>query len=378
MDLLANIIINAYSIILLGVIIITAMKQGEKETLQYKLYMGMVQVAILLLTLDTLSRFDGSPGTVYPLLNHGGNFLLFALNLTLPSSWLLYVFHQIFVDERKTKRLFWSLLAINLLNMLIIIVSLPLDWFYYIDSNNVYHRGALFPLASVGTIAVLVIAYILILRNRKKIEKKHYFALAFFAVPPCAGIILQIFIYGMSFMLNLAVVSLFILFLNIQQQNIHTDYLTGINNRKSLDDYMRKKINMSNWNQAFGAIMLDFDDFKGINDVFGHDEGDIALKTAARLLSSCLRLTDFIARFGGDEFCVITDVSDEKELLQIVERIQECFKRYNETKEKPYKLSMSAGYSIYDAESGRGMDDFQKHLDKKMYENKQNTLPIVL
>ncbi|MDD3137914.1 MAG: diguanylate cyclase, partial [Lachnospiraceae bacterium] len=298
MNLTGNIVLNAYSILLLVIIYVLSLKQEEKESLQNKVYIYMVKSTMLLLIVDVMGRFDGKPDTIYFFINHIGNYLVFILNLSVPSFWLLYVYLQMKGKEANTKRLIGGLVGINIFYIAMVSFSLPYGLFYSINSENIYQRGPFYPFIVLGTVAMMIAAYVIIIRNRNEIEKKQYYALAFFALPPALGTILQILIYGTAFMLNSAVLSLLVIYLNIQNQSIHSDYLTGISNRKKLDTYLRKKISTSNEKQTFAGMMIDLNDFKKINDEFGHDVGDNALKTATRILCSCLRFSDFIARFG--------------------------------------------------------------------------------
>ena len=139
MDLTYNIIINIYSIALLIIICHNSLKHDEKESLQHKLYMMVLKNTILMLVVDILSRFDGKPDTVYPVINHLGNFMIFLLNPILPSLWLLYVHVQVFQDEKETKRLIYPLLAINALNAVMVILNQFFGWFYYIVSDYIFH-----------------------------------------------------------------------------------------------------------------------------------------------------------------------------------------------------------------------------------------------
>jgi len=371
MDLKYNIFINLYSIIFLLVICLYSAKHNEKESLQDKLYAMMLQITIVMLIVDICGRFNGNPGTVYDFINHWGNFLIFLLSPILPSLWLLFAHDQVFQEERKTKRLIYPLIAVNVINAVLVILTQFFGWFYYIDAGNIYHRGPLFLLSASFTIALVLVAFFLIIANRKKIARKHYFALAFFAIPPSVCILLQIIYYGISLMLSGVVLSLLIVFLNIQNRDMYTDYLTGINNRKKFEIYLKQKINRSTVDKTFSTIMIDFNDFKSINDNFGHDMGDNALQISAKLLNSCLEPNDFIARFGGDEFCIILDKSDKLALEEIIGKIRSCIQNYNESGGQPYKLDFSMGYAIYDYNSHMNVKEYQKHIDVLLYQNKQ-------
>lgn len=371
MNLGNNLIINIYSIAILTVICIHCLKQEEKSSLKYRLYMNMLQVTIVMLVLDIFSRFDGNPSTIYLFVNHFGNFMIFMLNPILPTLWLLYVHDQVFQEEEKTRLLYRPLFAINFINAVIVVVMQFYQKFYYIDSDNIYHRGQFFWISVLIVVIFMLVAFFLIIINHKKIEKKHYFSLMFFSVPPFISIMLQIAFYGTSLIYNSVVLSFLIIFLNIQNHNIYTDHLTGVNNRKKLELYLKEKIRTTTVNKTFSAIMIDLNDFKYINDTFGHHMGDDALEASAKLFQSCLKSTDFIARFGGDEFCIVLDISDISGLEKIVCRINRTIKEYNDFDGKPYNISVSMGYAVYDCHSCMTVEEFQKKIDILMYENKK-------
>ena len=283
----------------------------------------------------------------------------------------MYAHFQVFHEENLTKRLLIPLITLFAANSMITVLSLWFRWYYYIDSENIYHRGQYFWIPVSITIGLILSAFLLIIINRSKIEKKHYLSLVFFAVPPFACIILQLLFYEIPFMLNGLSLSLLIVFFTIQNRRMDTDYLTGAYNRKSLEAYMRKKIGASTENRTFSAILLDLNDFKEINDNFGHDTGDEALETSVRLLKTCIRHNDFIARFGGDEFYIILDISDQVELEETVFRINRCLEKHNKNTTGPYTLGFSMGYAVYDCRSKMKIEEFQKKIDIMMYENKR-------
>jgi len=370
MSLENNTIINLYSIIILFIILLHCIKTENKELLYNRIYLLMLKIVMVLLVFDIFSRFDGQKNMLYPLLNQLGNFFIFGLNLVLPSLFLIYVHCQIFAKEEKTRKLFIPLIALNLFNLFFTVLSEFFGIYYSIDQNNIYHRGPGFFIPVLFTFILLLMTFAFIIANKKKFERKYYYSLLFFAFPPVLSIILQVTFYGISLILNSVVISLLIIFLNIQNQSMSTDYLTGINNRKSLESYLESKINSITRKKTFSSIIIDIDGFKKINDNFGHNEGDKALQVSAKILSDCLRLNDFIARFGGDEFFIVLDTSDQKDLEYIVSRIKKRTEKYNESGEKKYKISFSMGYAVYDYNLKMGSKEFQKHVDLLMYEDK--------
>jgi len=371
LNLTSNIIINCYSIILLSVIYYHNLKHIDKKSLGNRLFKRVIEMTSLMLVLDIFSRMEGNSGTLYPLLNSAGNFLIFLLSPALPSFWLMYAHFQIHRDETKTMRLLLPLAAIFGVNGFMLVFSQPYGWFYTIDAANIYHRGPLywFPVAVTG--CLLLAAFVLISLNRRQIEKKHYSSLLFFPLPPFIGIVLQIVIYGIPFVLNGVVISLLIVNFSIQNSHLYTDYLTEVYNRKGLEAYMREKIKSVSKRGSFSAILIDIDNFKIINDTLGHAAGDDALATAADLLSKSLRASDFIARYGGDEFYIILDASNNQGLELAVSRIKDCFSKFNQQKIKPYRLDLSMGYLVYDRDTQPPLETFSKQIDLLLYENKR-------
>ncbi|MCX7615647.1 MAG: GGDEF domain-containing protein, partial [Clostridiales bacterium] len=243
--------------------------------------------------------------------------------------------------------------------------------YYTIDSENVYHRGPLMPITIVVLLSTVFVSLYIIIKNKRNIERRYFIALIHFYAVPIVGTVLDIIFYGYSFILNSIAISLLIVLLHTKKRSSEMDYLTGLYNRKRLEAYLLYKIDSSSENRTFSAILIDMDNFKLINDTFGHDMGDDALETAAVLLKKSIRSDDFIARLGGDEFYIILNHSDRKSLELVVSRIKRCVEQYNESGVKPYKLHFSMGYDVYDYSLRQTMKEFQKRVDILMYENKQ-------
>lgn len=370
MNLTVNILMNAYAMVILLVIYHHSRKQAERNSLQHKLFTMLLNTTALMLIADIIGRLDGTAHSYFSYLNHVGNFILFSMNTVLPSIWLLYVRYQLFREEKFPKLLVYLLVIINVFNFIIITLSQFYGWLYHIDSNNIYHRGPLYPLGGIISIAMILASWLMTITNRKKVFEQYFYSLAFFAAPPLIGILLQVLFYGAPFIVNSVVISLLIIFLNIQKQSIETDFLTGVNNRKKLETYLKGKIGECSNGKTFSAILLDLNNFKAINDQFGHNVGDDALETFTKLLRNCVRASDFIARYGGDEFYIILDISDKKVLQETVNRINRRIKEFNLKSDKPYKLSVSMGYDVYDPKSRMNMEQFQKHIDMLMYKDK--------
>jgi diguanylate cyclase (GGDEF)-like protein len=165
---------------------------------------------------------------------------------------------------------------------------------------------------------------------------------------------------------------LMFIYFNIQNARLSADYLTGISNRRDIDSYLALLIKDVSSGPSFSGIFMDIDDFKNINDRYGHIVGDEALRVTADLLKRSMRKDDFIARFGGDEFIIIAPrLEKEAELKITAQRIIMNFEEYNRIGTLPFDLTLSMGSAVYKKGSGLTPAQFIKKLDDLMYENKR-------
>ena len=149
------------------------------------------------------------------------------------------------------------------------------------------------------------------------------------------------------------------------------DDLTGISNRRgfmSLAQHAIKMCDRMAWPAAF--IMFDLDEFKPINDQFGHAEGDRALKAFARILKTQFRESDVFARIGGDEFVAILTGTGTDMVESALRRFQESIDQYNKESKRGYDIMYSAGYAIRDRDDSESLETMLALADSQMYENK--------
>lgn len=378
-----NLVLNGYSLFLVALLGAYTRQQSNRKNLSDRLFLWIIYTVLLLLGADMLSRFEGRPNSLYPLLNQTGNFLLFFLSLILPSLWLLYVhgqIHKVSPKTKSTRKLILPLMVLNGLNALFVIASLAFGWYYQIDKENHYTRGPLFLLPALVAIVLIAISFYLLVTHAKTLERKTLYSLLLPSILPLLCILIQVWFYGLSLVLNGVAISLILVFMNFQNHHLNTDYMTGIHNRKTLEKYLKRKVNNLSKEGRFAAILLDLDNFKGINDNFGHGAGDEALESAARIFKSCLRERDFLARYGGDEFYIVVNTERKEVLLSIMERITKAIEVYNQTRENSYTLGVSMGYGFYHHKGYANLEAFQLEVDRRMYvakEQKKRTNQIL-
>jgi diguanylate cyclase (GGDEF)-like protein/PAS domain S-box-containing protein len=150
------------------------------------------------------------------------------------------------------------------------------------------------------------------------------------------------------------------------------DALTGLFNRRRFEEEVERHIAHGRRYGISGALLLlDLDDFKHVNDGYGHRAGDTVLTAVADVLDSRLRETDVVARFGGDEFAVLMPVGGETEAAELAELLTAAVHREVPTPAGP--LYASVGYAIFDESTTS--DEILSRADDAMYADKAHPHP---
>jgi len=164
-------------------------------------------------------------------------------------------------------------------------------------------------------------------------------------------IVFAIFGYVMGFILDKLFSqkqSLEVINTVLEGQSI-TDDVTGLYNHRHLMDVLAKELERAKrYHRTLSAVMLDIDDFKKINDQYGHLVGDRVLRELARLLKKSVRQVDTVARYGGDEFFIILPESTSDAAQLVAERIQGNARGYHFNQpENSLSLTVSIGISSF-------------------------------
>ncbi|NTU56016.1 MAG: sensor domain-containing diguanylate cyclase [Anaerolineales bacterium] len=133
-------------------------------------------------------------------------------------------------------------------------------------------------------------------------------------------------------------------------QQARSDMLTGLPNRRALDERLDDEISISlHSGRPFGVVMMDLDGFKSINDTYGHDCGDAFLRQIANHLQASLRGSDFLARYGGDEMTLILPDTDLPQAAYVARKVQAQLTALNLTLPdgKPVTLGVTGGIALF-------------------------------
>lgn len=147
------------------------------------------------------------------------------------------------------------------------------------------------------------------------------------------------------------------------------DPLTGVKNRRSMDEELAVATNLSARNGiSHGLVLLDIDHFKKVNDEYGHSVGDEVLKELVALVQQNIRRSDQIFRFGGEEFVLLMSGVDEAGLRAVMHNLQEIIRRFL----KHPGGSVTASFGVAVLESGESAEDWFSRADAALYEAKES------
>lgn len=296
------------------------------------------------------------------------NFLLFP---ALGAEWHQFIRNILTAEERLRMRYIGSFVTVVAgIGIVLSMLSPVTSWVFYYDAAGHYQRGPLFLAPMITTLLIFVVTDIFLFTQVKSLSRYSIRMLGAYPIAVVIGSLLTFVIDDVPWIPLGFSISTLGLFAHMQNTGMGRDYLTGLYNRRKLEELMEEYIERTEEGRKFAAIMMDLDNFKRINDTLGHTTGDVALSETARLLKRSVRSGDAVARFGGDEFFILLDMDAEDSLEDIIKRIENEEEAFSRTDGR-YELRLSKGYDFFDANKFSSVREFETHLDNLMYEDKK-------
>ena len=286
--------------------------------------------------------------------------------------WLIYIALKLEKQSFNRKKIFlWSvpLIAFSLIALL----NPYTEFLFRIDENNLYVRGTgiylhwfityfYFASATVKTIRAVV-------KTKNQYKRHQIIPYLYFIIPPLIASVVQMLFYGVTAsQVGITISVLLVAFSNISRRN-NTDPLTGLNNRNGLSEYIERYLNRGTESRLF-FLMIDINNFKYINDGFGHLVGDCALIDAATVIGAACDLSAkklFCCRYGGDEFLIAGIDFEDGDIEELKKSIGEILKTADH---RPYRLSFSIGVASGICENISSAEELIVKADKAMYAEK--------
>ncbi|PKM49988.1 MAG: hypothetical protein CVV02_13475 [Firmicutes bacterium HGW-Firmicutes-7] len=286
------------------------------------------------------------------------NILGFALTPMIPIAITL-------IFDRRILRTHKLLLVPTLINIVATVLSPLFRFIFYVDANNQYIRGDYFFIF----ITVYIINFLFLVMSTLDAGKKYNYpimrkmvALSIFTIIGTSIQLVDPLVYSSWHCVTL---SLFLYFLLMSEFDSSFDTLTGLYNRATFDKAAKQMVRP----KVFSVIMLDINDFKCVNDTYGHDYGDRVIKNVATIIRESFNKHYTCYRFGGDEFCITSNETDQE---KIEFQLRTMTNALAEMREKGNLLpTVSYGYSIFPG--GERLDFYKilKEADDQMYHFKK-------
>ncbi|HET9478446.1 MAG TPA: diguanylate cyclase [Pyrinomonadaceae bacterium] len=158
-------------------------------------------------------------------------------------------------------------------------------------------------------------------------------------------------------------------YLDVCEEAAFTDHLTGLANRRRFERQLEREVGRTmRFGHPFSLLMVDIDNFKNLNDSFGHDAGDDAIRRISKVLREGTRGIDLAARIGGEEFAVLLVETDQRGAIDVAERLRIAIKSLELTSATQITASFGVAECPIDAQTAT---DILKAADVALYEAKR-------
>lgn len=345
-------------------------KNNDRDSKSLKILMNIILATAFLCIAETVTIVSSEGTTsIHRVINYWSSALFLSLAAFPGAIWLVYLDYKIIRKKGKYKRryIFYFIPTVYFFVNCFIINTIVLKGFVFtIDEMNVYSRGNALWIHIIVMYLVLLISVVNFYRTSNMIKGRVTQAILIVVLVPIVGNVIQMLFYGVTVSIPSYVLAAFMVYLILEKDEMQRDSLTKLYTRSYLEERIMHKLSVKD---RFSLIMIDLNDFKMINDTYGHHVGDEVLKTVANILSDNIRLEDEVCRFGGDEFFIILE--DVRDIGQAqIKMFDEKIDKVNKTNQE-YSIDMSYGLVYVDYKEEYSMYELLKKVDKKMYEDKK-------
>ncbi|MCR5641564.1 MAG: GGDEF domain-containing protein [Lachnospiraceae bacterium] len=369
MNLQAILVANITGFILILFLYFSRRIGRSKDDTESHAFDWMMILAMIACLIEPLTfAVDGIHSRIGYWVNLLGNTYLYYANGVGAFLWMMYVDLKLFHNPARMKKIYYKISVPVSALLISLIGNIWWKYYFYVDENFVYHRQ---PTIYVFYVYIMLCgAYSVGLYCYRKhvYGEVVFFPIYMYLIPIMIGSVLQMLFYGVSLAWLGTAVGLVALHMSVQQQNTYMDALTGLYNRMYLD-YRLYRLQRYRIDHCYG-LMIDMNDFKKINDTYGHSAGNRALKDMADLFNAVVDKDATIFRYAGDEFIILVYRSSEEEVRQLEADLHLATDAFNKRACRLYQLSFAVGHSEF--ESGWDTSDsFMKRIDEAMYEDKR-------
>ena len=370
--------INMVSAVIFGIMLTRDRLSVDRQEKQLKYDRALASFMLYFISDAIWSGVDSGvfPRNPYTVL--ATDFSNFVLMTAITYNWLRYVMAFEQIPNRNDKKVEAALILPFAVSIVALVATYLVSPGLLID-ENMKTTGMFDVFLVVVPYLYLIVMIIYAVRKSRQedslLEKKRHLYVGFIPVITVIGGLLQMILMPalpiFCFASTLLMLAFFIQSIEAQ---VSTDPLTKLNNRGQLMRYASQESNLWMDGRSTYIIMMDINDFKKINDTYGHAEGDKALVILSRTLTNVIRKCSypiFLGRYGGDEFILIVHPANEEDLNELLTRIRTKVREQCLDQNKPYILSVGIGYDEVQKEEPDAFARSLKRADEKMYQDKE-------
>ena len=371
MIILEQVQINTAFSILLIILLGHAYFNTNRRKITNKLFLWIIGLTCFILNLETASvLLNDANFKQFIVLHKMVDMLGFILAPII--LYLGYIFSKEWVNRYQKEKIKtnYILLLPLFINGIATLISYNGSGLFYITNNNIYQRGNLFYILPCVCYIYFIYNLYFLYKQRKKLNDSELIIFSLFYIVPAIFTIIQLRYSVYLTTWNSAAMVTVVTYVFILNDQSHRDSLTGLENRLSYEHYA-ENIDYKKHNKLF-MVYIDIDKFKAINDLYGHCEGDEALKAFADLMvKSFLPIKKKLIRLGGDEFLILFEETKPEKVVNYIENLIQHMEEYNNLEGRPYRLKFSYGMACY-TDNYKSLNELLDKADQLMYEKKQN------
>lgn len=368
--------ITLTGILLLTIILVNQRNSMGVSALQRQ-FNKMVYTLMTVLVIDAACWLID--GKTFPFARETSLFVeswYYFFNGFMPFMWLVYTETTISSNSKAARRRIHWMATLLVVYVGVLIWNLKSGWVFVISEENVYRRGEGYTISAAIAYTYLGYSTVRSLmkasQNKWRSQSRPYYMMAAFIIPPMIGGIIQMLHYGVNYIWICTAVSAVMFYIDLLNRQISTEVLTGLNNRRELDKFLQRETREGPHTETLALIMMDIDAFKQVNDTYGHYYGDNILIIVSEILKqSCKGTPAFLARIGGDEFCIVYPANDIEVVEGLIAKIQYNIITWNASHRDMVQISLSIGYSTWDKEIDKSYETLYKRADQNMYKAKR-------
>ena len=344
----------------------------QKQIIYYKMIVAGLALSALLSAAKYLLNSIGAL--------EGNDTLLksMAIAVTLPGAFALMSWTGLIATTVRIKweeKLWWRILTIVPFAIIVAVYVTPLaDSLFIVGENGNVTLGIGYWMLIGVDLIYFALAAIVIFKGRKilhhKVERRFIIATICFCATMIIGVILDAIFQETPILEAASIPAVFFIYAELQSSQASTDALTDLYNRRKIDAFLQSAMDQASEEHSVELFFIDIDYFKSVNDILGHQAGDVALQTFADALRSAATLKGtIVGRWGGDEFVVLA-INGKRDPKIYTDNLRLKLNELSEAKHLGYDLNFSYGWAICTT-MGVTPAEIMKKADDALYRMKE-------